>query len=67
MIKFKDDMHKDTEDGFKIETNYKGQHFIRIYQEMDSGVVRTIYLSHDDLKQINTNLIDHIREETKNA
>lgn len=52
MIKFSDSLHESTEDGFKIEF-YRGKIFIRIYQEMDSGIVRETYLSLSDIQQIN--------------
>jgi hypothetical protein len=45
-------MHNGTEDYFKIEEDYKGRKFVRIYQEMDSGIVRDFFLSLQDIKQI---------------
>lgn len=65
VIPFKDSMHDDTADGFKFEKNFKGEVAVRIYQEFDTGEVKEIYLSHDDIKQMNAELIEFTREEVK--
>lgn len=55
--KFIDPMHENTEDGFVIETDYKGRKFVRVFQEMASGELRNIYLSPNDIKQIHAHLV----------
>jgi hypothetical protein len=56
-IKFIDDMHDDTEDSFKIEKDYKGRLYIRVYQERYSGIT-SVYLSEGDIRQIYAKLED---------
>jgi hypothetical protein len=65
MIKFTDDIHEWSEgqDGFEIEVNKKGEVFVRIYEMMDSGIVREFYLSYDDIKQINSTIIEKTKED----
>lgn len=51
-VKFIDEMHEGTDDGFEIEKDYKGRLFVNVYQEFNTGVVRKIYLSEGDIRQI---------------
>jgi hypothetical protein len=53
LIKFKDVFHEGTEDGFEIERAYKtNKRLVRVYQEMDSGLVREFMITEDDLHQM---------------
>lgn len=53
MIKFRDGFHEGTEDGFEIEHAYKtNKRLIRVYQEMDSELVRDFMITEDDLRQM---------------
>jgi hypothetical protein len=52
MIKFSDSLHEMSEDGFKVETDYRNRTFIRVYQETESENVIEVFLSKQDIEQI---------------
>jgi len=56
MIKFRDDFHENTEDGFEIKKGYRSSPVVTVYQEFDSGVVREILLTPTDIEQIYSEL-----------
>lgn len=56
MIKFKDDFHENTEDGFEVKKGYRSRPVVTIYQEFDSGVVREILLTPSDIEQIHNEI-----------